>query len=100
MLEANVRKLHRTMGIYLVGFLALQVITGLFISWGTLTDTSRDLWWFAAAAWIHHEWNPVGSVFRIALAILIIGQGLGGLTIYLLMRARQKKSEPPHGADN
>ncbi len=92
MLEANVRKIHRTMGIYLVGFLALQVITGLFISWGTLMDIPRDTFWFAAVAWIHHDWNPVGSVFRIVLGVLTIGQGLGGLAIYLLMRSRQKKS--------
>ena len=32
MLEANIRKIHRTVGIYLVGFLALQAITGLFIT--------------------------------------------------------------------
>ncbi|MCK9376766.1 MAG: hypothetical protein M0P73_11515 [Syntrophobacterales bacterium] len=91
MLEANVRKIHRTMGVYLVGFLALQVITGLFVAWGTLMDTPGARFWFAAAAWIHHEWNPVGSVFRIVLGVLTIGQGLGGLAIYLLMRARQNK---------
>ncbi|MFA5112099.1 MAG: hypothetical protein WC443_11875 [Desulfobaccales bacterium] len=91
MLEAKVRKMHRTMGVYLLGFLALQVITGLFIAWGTLLDNPGNSFWFAAAAWIHHDWNPVGSVFRIILAALTIGQGLGGLAIYLLMRARQQK---------
>jgi hypothetical protein len=88
MLEAKVRKIHRTVGIYLVGFLALQLVTGLFISLGTLMDTPRDTFWFAAMAWIHHEWNPVGSVYRILLGALAIAQALGGVVIYLLMRAR------------
>jgi hypothetical protein len=34
MLEAKIRKMHRTVGVYLVGFLILQAITGLFISLG------------------------------------------------------------------
>ncbi len=91
MLEANIRRIHRTAGIYLVGFLALQALTGLFISLWTLTGDPRDGFWFTAMAWIHHEWNPVGSVYRILLGALATGQGLGGLAIYLLMRSRLNK---------
>jgi hypothetical protein len=92
MLEANIRKIHRTVGIYLVGFLALQALTGLFIALGTLMGTPWETFWFKAIAWIHHEWNPVGSVYRILLGALTVGQGLGGLAIYLLMRSRLNKS--------
>ncbi|MFZ5449508.1 MAG: hypothetical protein ACOZFS_12800 [Thermodesulfobacteriota bacterium] len=92
MLEANLRKIHRTVGIYLVGFLALQAITGLFISLWTLTDVAGDGLWFRLMAWIHHQWNPVGSVYRILLGALATGQALGGLAIYLLMRSRLHKS--------
>jgi hypothetical protein len=92
MLEANIRKMHRTVGIYLVGFLALQALTGLFISLWTLTGSPRDGFWFTAMAWIHHGWNPVGSAYRILLGALAIGQGLGGLAIYLVMRSRLNKS--------
>jgi len=92
MLEGNMRKIHRTVGIYLVGFLALQAITGLFIALGTLTGSPEDGNWFAVMAWIHQGWNPAGSVYRILLGALAAGQGLGGLAIYLLMRARLKKS--------
>jgi len=91
MLEASVRKLHRTGGIYLVAFLALQVVSGLLISLGTLMDTPRDTFWFAAMAGIHHNWNPAGSVYRILLGVLATGQALGGIVIYLLMRARLNK---------
>jgi hypothetical protein len=92
MLETNIRKIHRTVGIYLVGFLALQALTGLLIALGTLMGTPRESFWFTVMAWIHHEWNPVGSAYRILLGALATGQGLGGLAIYLLMRSRLKKS--------
>jgi hypothetical protein len=91
MLEAKVRKIHRTVGIYLVGFLALQLVTGLFIALGTLYDSPRDTFGFAAMAWIHHQWNPVGSVYRILLGVMGVAQGLGGVAIYRLMRARQSQ---------
>jgi succinate dehydrogenase/fumarate reductase cytochrome b subunit len=89
--EATARKIHRTVGVYLVGFLILQLTTGLFISLGTLMDTPRETFWFAAMAWIHHEGNPVGSVYRILLGALGVAQGLGGVVIYLLMRRRLAK---------
>jgi hypothetical protein len=91
MLEATARKMHRTIGIYLVGFLALQLISGLLISLGTLMDTPRDTIWFSVMAWIHRDWNPVGSVFRIIVGALALAQGLGGAAIYLLSRARQSQ---------
>jgi RsiW-degrading membrane proteinase PrsW (M82 family) len=92
MVEAGLRKIHRTFGIYLVGFLGLQAITGLFIALGTLASTPSDTWWFALAAAIHHEWNPIGSVYRVILAVFTAAQGIGGVIIYLLIRARQRKS--------
>lgn len=91
MLEAKIRQLHRVGGIYLVAFLALQVVSGLLIAWGTLMDSPRDTFWFAAMDSIHHNWNPVGSVYRIILGVLTTGQALGGVFIYLLMRARLNK---------
>jgi hypothetical protein len=91
MLEANVRKIHRTVGIYLVGFLALQLASGLFISLDTLMGTPGDSMWLGVMAWIHHGWNPVGSVYRILLGALALAQGLGGVIIYLLIRARLTK---------
>ncbi len=91
-MEAYIRKIHRTVGMYLVGFLALQAITGLCISLWTLTGSPGDGGWLTAMAWIHHGWNPVGSVYRILLGALVVGQGLGGQAIYLLMRSRLHKS--------
>ena len=92
MLEANIRKIHRTVGLYLVGFLVLQAFTGLLIALGTLLGISRETLWLTIMIHIHHDWNPVGSAYRILLGGLAIGQGLGGLAIYLLMRSRLNES--------
>jgi RsiW-degrading membrane proteinase PrsW (M82 family) len=92
MLEASFRKIHRTFGIYLVGFLALQAFTGLLIALGTLASTSRDTWWFWLAAGLHHDWNPVGSIYRVLLGIFTLAQAMGGVVIYRLIRARERKS--------
>jgi hypothetical protein len=92
MLEATFRKIHRTVGFYLVWFLGLQTLTGLLIALGTLSGASRDSWWFFLSAGWHHDWNPVGGVYRVILAVFTLGQGLGGLMIYLLMRSRLGKS--------
>ncbi len=91
MLEATFRRIHRTFGMYLVGFLALQAVTGLFLALGTLSET-MNTWWFALMGTIHHGWHTIGSAYRVLLAVLTLGQAAGGVIIYLLMRARQKKS--------
>ena len=91
-MEATVRKIHRIVGVYLAGFLVLQAFTGLFIALASLLGTPRDSLWFSLVAGIHHDWNPVGSVYRILLGALATGQALGGVFIYLLMRARLSKS--------
>jgi hypothetical protein len=97
MLEPELRKIHRTVGIYLVAFLALQALSGFFIALGTLIDVPRDTLWFAIVAGIHHDWNPVGSVYRILLGAAVVGQGLGGVLIYFMIRARAPKpaAQPP-----
>jgi hypothetical protein len=88
MLEATVRKIHRTIGIYLVGFLAVQAITGLFIALGTLEGAPRDSLWLALMGGIHRDWNPIGGAYRILPATATVAQGIGGIIIYRLSRAR------------
>jgi hypothetical protein len=91
MLEAKLRQIHRTVGIYLVGFLALQALTGLLMALGTLMGTGNALWYTIMQA-IHYDWNPLGSAYRVLLGVMTVGQGLGGLCIYLLIRARLAKT--------
>jgi hypothetical protein len=92
MLETSFRKIHRTFGIYLVGFLALQAVTGLFISLGTLASTPGDTWWFWLIAGLHHDWNPLGSAYRVLLGVFTLAQGVGGVIIYRMIKAREGKS--------
>jgi hypothetical protein len=91
MLEATFRKIHRTFGLYLAGFWALQAVTGLLLALGTLSG-ARNAWWFAVMGGLHHDWNPVGSAYRVLLAVFTLGQAAGGIVIYLLIRARQRQS--------
>jgi hypothetical protein len=91
-LEATFRKIHRTVGLYLAVFLVIQAVTGLFIALATLLGTPPSTLWLAILAGIHHDWNPVGSAYRILLGALVAGQALGGLVIYLLMWSRLHKS--------
>jgi len=46
---------------------------------------------------IHYDWNPLGTAYRVLLGVMTAGQGLGGLCIYLLIRARLAKTaaSPP-----
>ncbi len=90
MQEAAVRKFHRKNGIILVWFLALQAITGLLLSLGVLAGTPDSSVWFKIMATIHHEWNPIGSIYRILLALVTALQGITGIIIYSMIRARSR----------
>lgn len=92
MLEAQLRKIHRGVGIFLAGFLAVQAFTGLFIALGTLQGAPRESLWFALMAGIHHDWDPLGSAFRMLLGAVTLGQVLGGVMLYRLVRARMKQT--------
>jgi hypothetical protein len=91
MLEMGVRKVHRSIGIYLVAFLAVQTLTGLLISVETMAGSDRVGLWSTLVAAIHHDWNPLGSLFRINLAVFTVVQGLSGVIIFMLLRARTRK---------
>ena len=87
MKEASVRKSHRTIGMILVWFLGVQALTGLLLALGTLTSFRGWGGWGI----IHYGWDPLGSVYRIILAITTLGQGISGIILFSLMRARMKK---------
>lgn len=91
MQEVAVRKVHRSTGIILVWFLALQAVTGLLLSLGELAGTPEGSLWFTIVAAIHHEWNPIGSIYRILLALVTALQGITGIIIFSLIRARTRR---------
>jgi hypothetical protein len=87
MKETEVRKFHRSLGIVAVWFLVVQAVTGLLLA--AFGDGGSFI---GAMAAIHHEWNPVGSVYRVILALATTAQGVSGIIIYFLMRKRMRKS--------
>jgi len=87
MKEAKVRRFHRRMGIIVVWFLALQAVTGFFIGLGELVGDSSFIQFMGT---IHYDWKPLGGIYRFFLILATLAQGLSGLAIFFLMRARAK----------
>jgi hypothetical protein len=90
MIERSVRNFHYRVGIVIVGFLLLQAITGLLIAAGSLASAGESNW-LKILEVIHTNWDPVGSLYRIALGLGTLIQGLLGITIIVMSRGRFKR---------
>jgi len=86
MKEAEVRKFHRSLGIIVVGFMAAQTLTGLALSVGSLGGYTG--WLTKLARVLHYDWEPLGSLYRLILALGIFAQGVSGIIIYYRIKAR------------
>jgi len=91
MKEVAVRKFHRSLGIIAVWFLLGQVLTGLVLSIGDLTPVAIPAWLGQLLGTLHTGWNPLGGVYRILLALAALTQGISGIIIYYMIRARSRK---------
>ncbi|MBM4273297.1 MAG: hypothetical protein FJ134_02390 [Deltaproteobacteria bacterium] len=89
MKEAEVRKFHRRLGIILVGFLAVQALTGLVLSVAGLAGYTS--WLTKTAGVIHYNWDPLGTLYRVLLTAATAIQGISGIIIYQRIKERQKK---------
>ena len=89
--ECLVRRVHYRLGIIIACFLLVQVLAGMLISFGTLLSAPGAKW-FQVVETIHTGWDPVGSIYRIILGLVTVAQVALGITIFLLIRARGKKS--------
>lgn len=92
MQEVEVRKIHRTLGIIIVWFLAIQVLTGLLIALGALMGTPDEASWLSSVKAVHWDWNPLGSILRLVLGLATLAQGIGGIIIYRMIQARMAKA--------
>lgn len=92
MQEAKVRKFHRVLGIIVVWFLMGQVFTGLILSLGEITPVGIPQGLDHLLGTLHFGWNPLGSVYRLVLALATFAQGISGLIIYFMIRARSRKA--------
>jgi hypothetical protein len=91
MKEAEVRKFHRSLGIIVVWFLAGQTLTGLALSVGSLGGYTG--WLTKLAGILHYDWEPLGSLYRLILALGIFAQGVSGIIIYYRIKARASSSQ-------
>jgi hypothetical protein len=92
MKEVEVRKFHRTLGIIVVWFLAGQTFTGLILSIaGVVYGGGNPAWWQKTLGILHFDWDPLGGIYRILLALAIFAQGISGIIIYYLIKARSRK---------
>ena len=92
MREVKMRKFHRYLGIIVVWFLAVQVLTGLILSSGDLGFDQSHSIFFKALGLIHFNWNPAGDVYRILLGLGALAQALTGIIIYFMIRTRSRKA--------
>ena len=90
MKEVSVRKFHRSLGIMVVWFLAGQALSGLILSVGDLTPGNSPAALASLMGILHTGWNPLGSVYRTLLALGTLAQGISGIIIYFLIRARTR----------
>ena len=91
MSEAGLRRLHRTLGIIVVVFLAVQVVTGLSFSLSgmTMPPLYRNPRWVYA---LHHGGGALGDIYRLILAVSVLTQGITGVIIFLRARMRQARA--------
>ncbi len=107
MKEADLRKLHRTMGIIFAAFIILQAGSGLLISVGELfvshshahedsiiphvdKEDGESQLRHGIIGLVHHGAGPIGGIYRIVLSLGLLGMAVSGTRIFLMIRARRK----------
>ena len=91
MKEVEVRKFHRTLGIIVVWFLAVQAFTGLILAIGGIVSGGSPSFLTNLAGTLHYGWPPLGGIYRIVLTLSTLAQGISGIIIYFLIRSRTRK---------
>lgn len=98
MTEANLRKWHRTVGIFLALFIILQAGSGVLLNVVTMVPTAwwgppdqGEPWWEELADRLHKGGGFGGKVYRLCLGLGIMGMATSGSLIFLKIRARAKK---------
>lgn len=116
MKEKDLRKYHRITGVVLAVFIIVQAGTGLIFTIGKMTGSSSGHDHGTAGVTIlpisraeasstesegseahesllstaHYGGGMIGNIYRLLLAVAIIGQVSGGLLIYKNIRTRKK----------
>lgn len=116
MKEKSLRRYHRITGVVLAVFIIVQAATGLVFTIGKMTGSTgghdhgtagvsilpisramagnsdsekseahESLW-----GTLHYGGGMIGNIYRLLLAVTLIGQVSGGLLIYKNIRTRKK----------
>ena len=94
---AKVRIIHRRLGIAVAFFLIIQAIAGMLMSIGRLASFDTTFLYNALYS-IHAGWNPLGSIYRVALGSATALQAILGIMLFLnrfRYRAESKASTVP-----
>ena len=89
--SAKVRTIHRRLGISIACFLFIQAIVGMFMSIGRLASLDMSPTYNFLFS-IHADWDPLGSIYRVALGFATAMQGILGIMIFL-NRFRYKRGD-------
>jgi hypothetical protein len=92
MKEVAVRKFHRLLGMIVVWFLAGQTLTGLILAVEGVVPGSMPSQLDRILSTLHFGWNPLGGIYRVLLGLATLAQGISGIIIFLLIRARTRKA--------
>ncbi len=92
MKEVGVRKFHRILGIIVVWFLAAQALTGLSLAGLGLAPEGSSPQLDIILSFLHFGGSLSGGIYRIILGLATLVQGISGIMIYLLIRARTRKA--------
>ncbi|MHB8068812.1 MAG: hypothetical protein ACYDIC_13050 [Desulfobaccales bacterium] len=91
MKEVGVRKFHRTLGMIVVWFLAVQALTGLGLAALGLAPEGSSPQLDSILSFLHFGWPRGGGIYRLLLGLGTLAQGISGIIIFLLIRARTRK---------
>jgi succinate dehydrogenase/fumarate reductase cytochrome b subunit len=91
----KVRIIHRSLGISVVGFLLVQALVGMFMGIERLASVEMSRI-YNLFYYIHADWDPLGSIYRVILGVAVILQGMLGIMIYLnRFRTKREDKEGP-----
>ena len=78
---AKARIVHRRLGIAVAFFLSIQAIAGMLMSGGRLASFDTSFIYNVLYS-IHAGWNPLGSIYRVALGAATALQAILGIMLF------------------
>ncbi len=90
--SVKARTIHRRLGISIAFFLFVQAIAGMLMGVGRLASIDTSPLYNILYS-IHADWDPSGSIYRVALGIATAMQGILGIMIFLNLFRFKKRND-------